>query len=294
MQAPTWASVETWDRQPGRQDRAADCAEAHGAAHVCAAPGLSRRRVTEDAPRPSAQVIRLPVRPFSGKTPWVQKPVATFDLLQWMQPPLREAFLRALKPKIYRAGQLIYSQGDAGAEMYRVSSGRVRLSVADQDGREVVFLLFEPGDCFGDASLVDGEPRPQTAEALTDLELDVLDKTAYGNLRAIEGFDDALLRLLARQMRFVSRRYTDLSLGDLRARVASRILEAAQMSDRKAGLGGGLSLRLPQSEIASLVGASRQTVNRVLRVMSAEGLIATEYNQVLVRDVDGLRRAARR
>jgi len=216
---------------------------------------------------------------------------ANFDLLQWMDGPARDAFVQCLRPQRYAAGQTIYLQGDVGREMYRIASGSVRLSVSRSDGREVIFLLFEPGDCFGESSLVDDGPRPQTAQAMTDVELQVLDTPAYRRLReGFRAFDDALLHLLARQMRFVSSRYTDLSFNDLRARIAARILEAAQ-SIGDAGKGGlWLTVPLPQSEIASMVGASRQSVNRALQRLQAEELIATEYHGILIKDVDGLRR----
>lgn len=214
----------------------------------------------------------------------------TFDLTQWMEPGLRAEFLGRLRPKRYSAGQLIYAQGDAGREMYRVTTGTVRLSVAASDGREVVFLLFGPGDCFGESSLVDGRSRPQTAEALTDLELGVLDHSAYGALRAAtRQFDDALLRLLAAQMRFASERYAELSLANLPARVAARIFEAAQQAETASAQSEVLVIKLPQAEIASLVGASRQAVNRILKRFEARGLIETEYNSVIIHDLEGVR-----
>lgn len=218
------------------------------------------------------------------------QPHPAFDLAQWMDHDLRAEFLGRLKPRRYSAGQLIYARGDAGRELYRVTTGSVRLSVADPDGREIVFLLFGPGDCFGESSLVDGQPRPQTAEALTDLELGVMDLSAYAALRAARReFDEALLRLLAAQMRFVGERYAELSLADLRARVAARIIEAAQQAEPAAAAGGVLVVKLPQAEIASLVGASRQAVNRILKRFETRGLIETEYNSITIRDLEGVR-----
>jgi len=128
----------------------------------------------------------------------------TFDLLQWMDEPVRRAFASLAKRRRYAAGQVIYLHSEPGNEMFRLVSGSVCMSVMHGDGRKVIFLLFEPGDCFGESSLIDGAPRPQTAEALTSVEVDVLDLNSFNFLRTqYRSFNEALLRLLARQMRFV-------------------------------------------------------------------------------------------
>jgi CRP-like cAMP-binding protein len=212
-----------------------------------------------------------------------------------MEPGTRVAFESAIRRRRYSAEQVIYLQGDVGQEMYRLASGSVRLSVARSDGRQVAFLHFGAGDCFGEASLIDGEPRLQTAEAVTDLELEVLDAAALHRLRSHHrSFDHSLLRLLSRQMRFAAELYTDLALIDLTGRIARRILEAARPVDADGGAGGPLQLPLSQTEIASMVGASRQTVNRTLQQMQNEGVITTEYNKITAVDIARLHELASR
>ena len=86
-----------------------------------------------------------------------------FDMVQWMTPQVREAFHASASRRRLSAGQIIYVFGDAASEMYRIVSGSVRLFATRSDGREVVFLRFQPRDCFGEASLIDDEPRAHTA-----------------------------------------------------------------------------------------------------------------------------------
>lgn len=218
---------------------------------------------------------------------------STFDMLQWMDAEVAQAFKSAAFRRDYAAGQVIYVQGDPGAEMYRLISGSVRMSVSRGDGREVIYILFEPGDCFGDSSMVDHGPRPQTAEAQTDVVLDVIDMPSFKRLRERHrGFDDALLKLLARQMRVVSAYLEEATLDDVGSRVARRILDA--MRSFGTGVEGGmrLSLRLAQADIAHMVGASRQSVNRVLQRMQKQGLLTIEYGNILVHDPEGIRRIA--
>ena len=135
-----------------------------------------------------------------------------------MNAEARIAFTGMLRRRSYSEGQFIYIQDEAGSEMYCIVSGSVRLSVSRKDGRETVFLLFGPNDCFGVSSLVDGEPRPQTARALTPVELGVLEADEFRRLRAEHpSFNDALLRLAFRQMREVSTHLADAKLSSVDA-----------------------------------------------------------------------------
>jgi CRP/FNR family transcriptional regulator, cyclic AMP receptor protein len=216
-----------------------------------------------------------------------------FDMVQWMTPQVREAFHASASRRRLAAGQIIYVFGDAASEMYRIVSGSVRLLATRSDGREVVFLRFQPGDCFGEASLIDNETRPQTAQAVTDVELEVIDAAAFRKLRGTyREYDEALLRLLSQQMRFANSLFIDLSLNDLLGRIARRILEAAEASRAACDSAATLNLPLSQAEIASMVGASRQTVNRVLQQMQSMGLLQTEYNRIIVHDLGWLRSLA--
>jgi CRP/FNR family cyclic AMP-dependent transcriptional regulator len=92
-------------------------------------------------------------------------PDSRFSLFQWLTEAAREDFLTMAHSRNVPDGHLIYQQGDIGREMYYIVSGEVRLSFLHPDGRELVFLNFQPGDCFGFSSLIDGDPlRPARAE----------------------------------------------------------------------------------------------------------------------------------
>lgn len=208
-----------------------------------------------------------------------------FDFTQWMEPDVRQAFSAVVRKRTIPAGSTIYGEGTSGTEMYRITSGSVRLSVTGLDGRQATFLLFGPGDAFGISSLVDGAVRPQTAEAMTAVELEILDGAAFSRLRrTYRNLDEAIIRLLATQMRAVSSFYAEAQLADLRERVERRIAEAVRSFGAADAEGVRLSLRLSQSDLASLVGSSRQSVGKVLQTLQAEGLIRIEYGNVLVLD----------
>jgi CRP/FNR family cyclic AMP-dependent transcriptional regulator len=215
---------------------------------------------------------------------------APFDILQWLRPETAAAFGHFARVRRYEHGQMLYAQGDASTDMYRLVSGSIRLSASRSDGREILYLLFEPGDCFGDSSLIDGDARPQSAEAQGAVSVQILTQEAYRQLKAAHpDFDQGLLHLFSRQMRLLIGYLADVHLQDLPSRVASRIVAAARSFGVETAGGTRLSIRLSQSELAMMVGASRQSVNKVLQQFQAEGLILTEYGNVVVRDLPGLR-----
>lgn len=208
-----------------------------------------------------------------------------FDMTGWMTAEAKAGFAAGTTTRTFSAGQTIYVQGEPGTEMYRIVTGSVRLSVHGIEGREATFLLLEPGDCFGDSSLVDDDPRPQTAEAMVKSELQVLSRASFQHLLVEHpSFTQAILRLLSRQMRAVSAFYVDSQLSGLHNRVIHRIDDLIRRFGVLSGDGVRLSIRMSQSDLASLVGSSRQSVGKVLQDLQADGLIRIEYGNILVPD----------
>ncbi len=218
---------------------------------------------------------------------------APFDLLQWLPEVACADFHQMARRRGYAPGELIYSQGDQGGEMFRVVEGSVRLSVTRTDGRELLYLLFEPGDCFGVSTLIDGEPLPQTAEAGHDLELQIVTKAAFDELRQRHRtFDDALIRLATRHMRLLSGLFADASLQDMSARVASRILSVARSFGRPGDDGIELSIALSQTELAAMVGGARQTVNKVIMQFRRDGLLSIRNGRLVIHSTRALKSLA--
>jgi len=218
---------------------------------------------------------------------------APFDLFQWLSDDARAAFLREARKSRFPAGTLIYTEGERGSQMYRIVRGTVRLVVARANGREVIYKFFEPGDCFGVSTCIDQEPYPQTAEAGDDVEVQVINQASFNRLRVGDrSFEDALLRLMTRQMRLLSVFTAESHLDDLTARVASRILTATQSFGRPDKIGIRLKVHLSQADLALQVGTSRQSVNKILHKLQEDGALLIEYASLVVIDVDKIQRLA--
>lgn len=208
------------------------------------------------------------------------------DLLQWLPEPVRRDFQSQSVIRSMPAGQTIFQHGESGKEMFRVLRGTVRVSMMRLDGLQMVYALLGPGECLGASSLVDGEPMPQTAEALDNVGLQVLGLAGFARLRREHRvFDDALIRHLSSRLRLFSAHMANAVLADPPGRVALRLLEVARI-----GPGGELTASLTQASLASLTGASRQTINKVLKRLENDGLIHQSYGVIQLKDVGTLKR----
>lgn len=186
------------------------------------------------------------------------------------------------------AGGLIFQHGDSGRAMYRVLEGTVRLSLMRVDGYQMIFALLGPGECIAASSLIDSHPLPQTAEALDDVQLQVVGATAFAKLREDHReFDNALLHLLARRLRRFSIQVATTQLADLSSQLVVRLLELARRNSD-----GRLMATVTHSELAMLVTVSRQSIHRTLKSLAAEGLIELHYGSIELLDLEGLKARA--
>jgi CRP/FNR family transcriptional regulator len=210
------------------------------------------------------------------------------DLLQWLPPDVRDAVASAAVRRRVGAGGFIFQHGDSGSAMYRVLEGTVRLSLMRVDGYQMIYALLGPGECIAASSLIDNHPLPQTAEALDDVQLQVLGTAAFAKLREnYREFDNALLHLFARRLRTLSINIGTARLADLTSQIVLRLLELANRDSR-----GRLSVTVTHSELAMFVSVSRQSVHRVLKSLVEEGLIALHYGSIELLDLEGLRAKA--
>ncbi len=213
---------------------------------------------------------------------------SSFDIFQWLPAEAQESFNRVARRRHFADGCRIYTQREAGDDMFRIVSGYVRMSVIRHDGREALHSLLEPGSCFGICSMLDGAPRHHTTTADGDVELQILRRDACERLRAEHpSFGEGLVRHMARHTRLLCEYFASSTLDELPCRVALRLMKA----HTTVITGNKLRrvVRLSQSEIALMVGASRQAVNKVLQRFQDDGLISIAYGSVQVRDIERLR-----
>jgi CRP-like cAMP-binding protein len=192
----------------------------------------------------------------------------------------------------FRAGELVFSQGEAGDALYAVVAGQVRISTGAADGREIFLNLMEPGDTFGEIALLDGGTRTATATATVASELVSIRRDALFELLGREPkVAVELLRLCGARLRWTSGLLEDAALLDAPARIAKRLLSLGRMHGEQDG--GGFTLRISQEDLASFLGVTRQAVNQQLQAWKAKGWLALSRGAIEVRDASALAAAAR-
>jgi CRP/FNR family transcriptional regulator, cyclic AMP receptor protein len=200
----------------------------------------------------------------------------------------------AMRQERFGRGDVIFDEGDPGDKLFAVIRGKVKLARTAPDGRENLQAVLGPGEMFGELSLFDPKPRTARAIAVTDT---VLASLAHEELRPwITGRPDVavqLLQALAQRLRRANDVLADLVFSDVPARVAKALLALAERFGQPTADGLRVAHDLTQEELAQLVGASRETVNKALADFSARGWLQVESRAVVILDVESLNRRAR-
>jgi CRP/FNR family cyclic AMP-dependent transcriptional regulator len=190
--------------------------------------------------------------------------------------------------RVYEKGALVFMRGDPGDSLCGVVSGRVRISTSVPGGKEVFLNIIDPGDCFGEIALLDGQPRTATATAMVRTELIVFQRDQFLALLSTEPQLAAhLIHLLCRRVRWTAQLMEDSALLSLPARIAKRLLSLARLRGADAP-GGAIKLTLSQEELAQFLGVSRQVVNQHLQVLKAKGWIRSGRGHVTICNAQSL------
>ena len=200
----------------------------------------------------------------------------------------------SMSPATLRRGEILFNEGDDGDQLYVVTEGKVKLGRTSPDGRENLLAILGPGQMFGELSFFDPGPRSATATAVTDVELKSLGHATLSPvLNAHPDVAHALLNQLAGRLRRTNEVVGDLVFSDVPGRVAKALLDLASLFGRRADDGVHVNHDLTQEELAQLVGASRETVNKALADFASRGWLRLEPRSVVILDLERLQRRAR-
>ncbi|MGO1973520.1 MAG: Crp/Fnr family transcriptional regulator [Propionibacteriaceae bacterium] len=215
-------------------------------------------------------------------------------LFQGLEDEAAGALSAAMSTIQLAKGAVLFREGDTGDQLYVVVSGKMKLGRSGSAGRENLLAVLGPGQMFGELSLFDPGPRSTTATAVTRTELRSLDQAEL--VRWLDGRPEVargLLGQLAGRLRKANDVVSDLVFSDVPGRVAKALLDlASRFGDRKED-GIHVNHDLTQEELAQLVGASRETVNKALADFAARGWIRLEPRSVTLVDVARVERRAR-
>jgi CRP/FNR family cyclic AMP-dependent transcriptional regulator len=191
-------------------------------------------------------------------------------------------------------GEVLFQEGEPGDRMYVIMDGKVKLGQTSSDGRETLLGVLGPGEMFGELSLFDPGLRTSTATALTDAVVLGMGHDQLGPwLAGRPEVASSLLQALARRLRRTNEAMADLVFSDVPGRVAKALMDLGEKFGTVTPEGLMVTHDMTQEELAQLVGASRETVNKALADFAQRGWIRLESRQVLILDVERLGRRAR-
>lgn len=197
-----------------------------------------------------------------------------------------DALLLRARVERYPAGREIFAKGSPGRSMMAILSGAVRISAPSPAGPDIVLALLHAGEVFGEIALLDGADRTADAHAITDCDLLVLDHRDF--VPFLERRADLcilLLKLLCQRLRQTDQQVEEAMFGRLDGRIAKALL---RLANGEPPGDSGISLRITQQELAGMVGASRESVNKQLHVWQSAGRVRLGKRLIVIPDVDAI------
>ncbi len=214
--------------------------------------------------------------------------LATVPLFGGLDRQELERFAELTREKTYPRGSVILFEHDPGDSLFVVRSGRVKVVLIGEDGREVILGMLGVGEHFGELSLIDDRPRSAHVMAVEDADLLVLHRDDFrARVESSPSVAWSLLTELSRRLRRADDKIGGLVLLDVPGRIARLLLDLADE--------GGSALiekALTHQTIAQMIGASRETVSRAMKDFQEAGLIGVERRRITLRDRTELARLA--
>lgn len=192
--------------------------------------------------------------------------------------------------RTFRRGESIFREGEPGAHLYLIESGRVKISSVSPEGREVLVAILGSGEIFGELSLFDAGVRTADARTMEETTLHALAHDLFR--KYVEGHPSVaweLLRMLAKRLRRADEAVQDAAFFDVPGRVAKKLLDMGSQHGSSDGNTIKIEVPLTQEEIAQMVGSSRESVNKALASFIDRGWVRMEDRTYFLSDPQALR-----
>jgi len=205
-----------------------------------------------------------------------------------------ESIEKCLVRRRYPAGQTLFHMGDEGGSLHFIERGRVKVTIPSSSGEELILAILGAGNLLGELSLFDGKPRSATVQALEDTETLCLHREDL--LALMRGrFDvvEKILVVLAGRIRDTDTLLADKHFLDITARLAKKILDLGDTFGIQEGGQVRIGVRITQKDLASLIGATRESINKQLKALREQGLVRISGGTIEILNRERLARKAR-
>lgn len=189
--------------------------------------------------------------------------------------------------RVFPKERVVIMAEEEGDSLFVINSGKVKVSIVSEDGREVILTILGEGNFFGEMSLLDGNPRSANVTTMEETELLMVRRADF--LRFIQTTPQVaikLLSVLAQRLRKTDRKIEGLALSDVTGRITQTILQLAEEQGHPTTEGVLVKNRPTHQDLANMSGTTRETVSRVLKRLESQGYIAHRGKDMLIIGTD--------
>ncbi|CAA9211717.1 MAG: cAMP-binding proteins - catabolite gene activator and regulatory subunit of cAMP-dependent protein kinases [uncultured Chloroflexi bacterium] len=207
-----------------------------------------------------------------------------------LSPQQLEELGRMARRQRFARDEVIFYQGDPGDSFYVILSGQVKVSVSSPEGQEAILVMLDGGESFGELALLDEQPRSATIEATGPTEVLVMRKDEFHRL--IHHYPDIalhLLRVMTKRLRDTDQLVQDAAFLDVAERLAKKLLQLIDSHGRRSDRGIELDIHLTQQDLAAMIGATRESVNKQLGAFRDRGILSVDRQRITILKTDLLR-----
>ena len=200
------------------------------------------------------------------------------------------ALMAVTRKRAFRAGEVIFHREDVGQVLYVIKEGKVNICLISPEGQEISLVVLGKGDVFGELAILDGLPRSADAIALERVECYTLQRSDFHNaIMKNPKIAIQVLEVLSRRLRKTDDKVEDLVVLDVYGRVAKKLLDLAKEHGVNVDDGTLIDVRMTQQDLASMVGASRESVNKVLGYFTDKGYISSDKHKITLHRINELK-----
>jgi CRP/FNR family transcriptional regulator, cyclic AMP receptor protein len=218
--------------------------------------------------------------------------LADIPLFEGLSEAELDIVAQRVRQRRYKDGDTIFHRNDPGIALYVICDGKVKIHNETPDGADCIIAILNEGEFFGELAVIDGEERSADATTLEPTELLMLTKDdLHDIIHRYPRISVHLLETLAGRLRRTTEAYLAYSALDVNGRLAMQLLRLSEQHGVVTSSGVRIDLRLTQTDLGALVGASRESVNKVMGFFRRQGYVSLDdKNQIIVRNQNALQK----
>jgi len=204
-----------------------------------------------------------------------------------------ESLSESVRLQSLKKGQTLFRKGDEGSSLYIIKQGTIKIVLPSRLGDEVIVTIFSEGDFFGEMALFDGKPRSADALAMESTKIYMLNRNDFllflqSNINAMK----SILSQLTNRLRSTDDFLEGACFLSVSARLAKKLLDLAESHGQKDGDSVYIDLNLTQKELGDMIGSTRESINKELKILRDKNLITMQENKIQIIDITRLKRRA--